>query len=48
MKWKTGEEVQPVLPYHQHPLLMLWANIVKEEILLMEQFSYIKKQYDQV
>ena len=28
ISWNTGRKVQPLLPYHQHPLT-LWANIIK-------------------
>jgi len=32
-----GGKVQPLLPYH-HPLpLVLWANIIKQEVLLSGQ-----------
>lgn len=40
MKWKTGEEVQPVLPYHQHPLLISWTNRIAHWALLLEKPSY--------
>ena len=29
MKWNIGGNVQPLLPYHQHPVLTRWANILK-------------------
>ena len=29
-------EVQLLLSYHQHPPLMLWANIIKKELLLKQ------------
>ena len=29
IKWDIGRKVQPLLPYHQHPSLVLWANIIK-------------------
>ena len=29
MYWKIDREVQPLLPYHQHLLLMSWASIIK-------------------
>jgi len=35
-----GGEVQPLLLYHQHPPVTLWANIIKKEALLLEQASY--------
>ena len=38
--WDTGRKVQPLLPHHQHPPLTSWANIIKQEALLLEQPSY--------
>ena len=29
MQWDIGGKVQPLLPYHQHPSLTFWANIIK-------------------
>jgi len=29
MEWNNVGKVQPLLPYHQHLPLMLWANIMK-------------------
>lgn len=45
ISWKNrkycGRKVQPVLLYHQHPLLKLQANIIQQEALLSEQQQYI-------
>ena len=41
-EWNTGAKVQPLLLYHQHVLLMLWANLIKQEALLLEQPSHIR------
>ena len=35
-----GGKIQALLPYHQHPPLMLWTNTMKHEALLLEQCSY--------
>ena len=35
--WNTGGKVQPLLPYHQYPPLMVWTNTIKYEALLPEQ-----------
>ena len=29
MQWSNGGKVQPLLSYHQYPLLRLWTNIIK-------------------
>jgi len=29
MEWDIGRKVQPLLPYHQQPPLMLWVSIIK-------------------
>ena len=41
MQWDFGRKAQPLQPYHQHPPLTLWANVIKQEALLLEQTSYI-------
>jgi len=41
MQWDIGGKAQPLLPYHQHPPLMSWTNIIKQEALLSEQPSSI-------
>lgn len=39
-KQNTGGKVQPLLPCHQHPHLMSWANRLKEEALLSKLSLY--------
>jgi len=41
MQWDFGRKVQPLQPYHQHPPLTLWAKVIKQEALILEQTSYI-------
>ena len=40
-KWNVGGKVQSLLPSHQHLLLILSINIIKQEALLLEQPPYI-------
>ena len=35
-----GENIQPLLPHHQHPPLVSWANRIKQEAFLCKQPSY--------
>jgi len=44
MEWDIGGKAQSLLLYHQYPPLTLWANIIKQEALLLEQPSYIAFQ----
>jgi len=39
--WNTDGKAQTLLPYHQHPPLMLWAYAVQSEALLLEQPLYV-------
>jgi len=41
MKWNIGGKVQPPLPSHQHPPLISWASIIKQETLFLEQSTNI-------
>ena len=38
--WAIGRKVQFLLPYHQHPPLILWNDIIKIRHLLLKQPSY--------
>jgi len=40
MSQNIGGEVQPLLPYHHHLPLVLWAIVIKQKALLLEQPSY--------
>ena len=40
MEQNIGRKVQLLLLYHQHPPLMLWGNMIKQEALLLEQPWY--------
>ena len=41
MYQNMGRKVQPLLPYHHHLPVMLWANTIKQEALLLKQPLYI-------
>ena len=41
MQWNIGKKVQSLMPY-QLPPMTLWANILKQEALLLKQPSYYK------
>jgi len=41
MQWDIGGKAPPLVPSHQHPPLMSWTNIIKQEALLSEQPSSI-------
>jgi len=51
MEWSIGGKVTPLLSYHQHLTLITWANVIKQDALLLEQplyywcwlFSYSEK-----
>ena len=44
MKPNIDRKILPLLQYHQHPLLMLQTNIIKQNTLLLEQ-SYIFQEW---
>jgi len=46
MQRNIGGKAQPLLPYHQHPPLTPWANIIKQEALLSEEFLYFHIIYN--
>ena len=44
MWWNVVGKIRHLLLYHHHLPLMLWANIRKQETLLLEQHSYNESQ----